>query len=1064
MKTIILNFKFFIFVIIVTLFSTSVFSQCAITTTTNASALTCGSGALTACNGVLNIGNGSTSMSLVMNTALNLSCLGPMQLVVKNGASLDFSSGNDYLTLAAGSSIVFEGTGTLIGGSCNASERIYIGTDLIATCNGGGPGADFTFAQLVANGGFNFVKTATSIVCGSGSGLIGVSVVPTPVAPTSYNLYSTPNSLTPIATTNSLTSPFTGSLSTPSISTTTTYYVSATSGSNTTPRKAVTITVNGSPNNISNGFSATTICSGGSPQLTYDAEDATFTLPYTIVYKNNATGLQYSASISTASPFSFTPGDNPTSNAGYDLVSISNASCTNTSVLGFGDSGANLIVRALPTSSIGGTTTVCQGGASPSIAFTNPQTAAIIVTYNVNGGTSTSIDIVAGSASVPAIATVAVPTTTAGGYTYNLIKVEYKTLSACFSTITGVSAVVTVNTTTTPIIGIISQPDCLTAAGTFKILNYNSSLLYSFTPSTGISRSGDTVTASPGSYTVTASNGSCFSGSSSSIVINPIVTNKWTGSWSTGANPVSTEKIEFAGNYTAIVDLVGCSCEVLSGSVTFLSGTKLTLTNDLKVTGGSLTFEDSASLVQINNVSNSGNIRYMRATQGAISNFDYTYWSSPVSPQTLFNVSPLTLGDKFYSFNGPTDSWVQEPSSTVMGKGMGYIIRGPQTFMAPSPPSFYQATFIGVPNNGNVNIPIGTSGEASYLLGNPYPSALDGETFIKNNAILDGTLYFWTHGTKIGTGTANLGSGSLAYTSDDYASYNLTGGAAASSGGAIPIGKIGSGQGFFVTTIGSGAVNFTNSMRVGVGGITGDNSQFFKTQMNTKSAVIEKNRLWLDFFNKEGAFKQALIGYVSGATNSLDKQYDGESFDANEYVDFYSILNNKNLVIQGRAVPFDKDDKVLLGYKTTIEGEFTIKIKQFDGLFDTQDVFIEDKLLKIKHDLKKEGYTFTTAKGAFDDRFVLFYTHAKGITATTDLDVVAKSVLVSTTDKDIKIASSTANIEAVKIFDLSGKEVFYKQKINSTDLSIRTLRQGNTVYVVKIKLDNGQTLTQKVIY
>jgi hypothetical protein len=60
-----------------------------------------------------------------------------------------------------------------------------------------------------------------------------------------------------------------------------------------------------------------------------------------------------------------------------------------------------------------------------------------------------------------------------------------------------------------------------------------------------------------------------------------------------------------------------------------------------------VTFEDSASLIQINNVTNSGNIRYRRATQGAISNFDYTMWSSPVSPQTLFNVSPSTLGDKF---------------------------------------------------------------------------------------------------------------------------------------------------------------------------------------------------------------------------------------------------------------------------------------------------------------------------------------------------------------------------------------------------------------------------------
>jgi hypothetical protein len=51
-----------------------------------------------------------------------------------------------------------------------------------------------------------------------------------------------------------------------------------------------------------------------------------------------------------------------------------------------------------------------------------------------------------------------------------------------------------------------------------------------------------------------------------------------------------------------------------------------------------------------------------------------------------------------------------------MDKGIGYIIRGPQNFAAPNPP-FYQATFFGVPNNGTY-IPITTTGEASYLLGN----------------------------------------------------------------------------------------------------------------------------------------------------------------------------------------------------------------------------------------------------------------------------------------------------------------------------------------------------------
>ena len=179
--------------------------------------------------------------------------------------------------------------------------------------------------------------------------------------------------------------------------------------------------------------------------------------------------------------------------------------------------------------------------------------------------------------------------------------------------------------------------------------------------------------------------------------------------------------------------------------------------------------------------------------------------------------------------------------------------------------------------------------------------------------------------------TGGVGTDGVAY---------FKGGVIAINGGVKPLGKIGSGQGFFVTTTNSGSINFTNTMRVGVGLITGDNSQFFKTQSSQKVTVVEKNRLWLDFYNSQGAFKQALIGYVTGATNELDSKYDGETFDGNEYVDFYSINSDKNLVIQGRALPFVDTDEVPLGYSSTIAGDFTISIDQVDGLFKDQAEFI----------------------------------------------------------------------------------------------------------------------------
>jgi hypothetical protein len=64
-----------------------------------------------------------------------------------------------------------------------------------------------------------------------------------------------------------------------------------------------------------------------------------------------------------------------------------------------------------------------------------------------------------------------------------------------------------------------------------------------------------------------------------------VVINKWTGSWSR-CKSVATEKINFAGNYTANTDVVACSCECYLEYLLLATGIKVNTTNDLKVTGG----------------------------------------------------------------------------------------------------------------------------------------------------------------------------------------------------------------------------------------------------------------------------------------------------------------------------------------------------------------------------------------------------------------------------------------------------------------------------------------------
>ena len=75
-------------------------------------------------------------------------------------------------------------------------------------------------------------------------------------------------------------------------------------------------------------------------------------------------------------------------------------------------------------------------------------------------------------------------------------------------------------TLVTPTLSVVTQPTCSVATGSFTITNYNAAYTYAVTPSTGVVIVGTTVTAPSGTYTVTASSGSCASIASAPVVIN----------------------------------------------------------------------------------------------------------------------------------------------------------------------------------------------------------------------------------------------------------------------------------------------------------------------------------------------------------------------------------------------------------------------------------------------------------------------------------------------------------------------------------------------------------------
>jgi hypothetical protein len=217
--------------------------------------------------------------------------------------------------------------------------------------------------------------------------------------------------------------------------------------------------------------------------------------------------------------------------------------------------------------------------------------------------------------------------------------------------------------------------------------------------------------------------------------------------------------------------------------------------------------------------------------------------------------------------------------------------------------------------------------------------------------------------------------------------------------------------------------------------------------------------------NTLGAFKQTLIGYVTDATNEYDNRFDGESFDANEYLDFYSVYQDKNLVIQGRALPFDAADEVQLGYRTTINGEFTINIDQVDGLLANQAVFIEDKLTNTVFDLKSGNYTFTTIPGTFNDRFVLKYSNKTlSVDQTDKVDGILVFYSNNYNTLIIHNENMDSTVNSVSLFNMAGQNIGVWDVRNSeqTSIQIPIKKISSGIYIVKAKTTNGES-SKKII-
>ncbi|MDP5157114.1 MAG: T9SS type A sorting domain-containing protein [Flaviramulus sp.] len=515
---------------------------------------------------------------------------------------------------------------------------------------------------------------------------------------------------------------------------------------------------------------------------------------------------------------------------------------------------------------------------------------------------------------------------------------------------------------------------------------------------------------------------------------------------------------------------------------------------------GKIDLEGESQLIQTQNstldIISSGILE--KDLQGTADKFTYNYWSSPVSKSNnitnnnkytvkdvFTNVSfistgydgisnPLSIADYWiWKYNNKlTDhfaSWQQIRSTGEIIPGEGFTMKGPGTGSINEEQNYILQ---GKPNNGDIHLDVYAAN--NYLIGNPYPSAIDAVKFLMDNKSTinnlgptNGTLYFWKHWGG-GSHIANDYQGG-------YATFSLSGGVPAASknttsylvstGGTpieIPQRYIKPGKGFYITAEANSTLKFNNSQRV------------FQIENKNTSTIIKNNSLkkiskYVDSrmklrigFNSVNALRRQLLVTVDeNATSGFDWGYDSKNIDT-QIDDMYWLIDNQKCTIQG-INEINKETIIPLGIHSNIDGFNSIMIDKLENTNSSLEIYLHDKELGIYHDLILGKCEIYFPAGEYLNRFEITFTKNQTLISGNIENKEIEVYFSNGKNKIIINNPSLKFIETVEMFNILGQSLF-KFQTNTYDSKLEynasQIKPG--YYVLKIETQYG-LISKKVL-
>jgi len=552
----------------------------------------------------------------------------------------------------------------------------------------------------------------------------------------------------------------------------------------------------------------------------------------------------------------------------------------------------------------------------------------------------------------------------------------------------------------------------------------------------------------------TSGSGLINTGITGSLVYNGAVAQSVSNLTASTANAVIIDNA--AGVTIGTNTIVNTDLTLNAGSLaTLVSGRNLTVNNAV-INNGTLTIENNANLIQVNNVANTGlGSTIVKRNSSPLLRLDYTLWSSPVASKNLVAFSPLTslAPSRFYTFDttfntgGVNGAYavITDPTIATFSAGAGYLIRMPNTADAGTPTA-YAGQFTGIANNGDVPVTL-TDGAATglrfNLIGNPYPSTLKMQNFVfDNTANIENTLWFWRKTNGAGTAYCTWQAGALVTDPGTFVTNGNT-------QTVDPQGIIQTAQGFFVEAkSGATSLTFKNTQRE-----ANNVGQFFKTKQ-----VAELSKLWLNATNAAGDFSQMAVTYFDGATSGVDA-FDGKYINDSPFA-LTSNINNGEYTIQGRPA-FDVTDVVALNFKTDVAGDYTLAIDHSEGVFASgQDIYLVDSKTGTETNLTTSAYNFTAVAGVDNTRFSLKYQKTLKV---DDAIFSENNVMVYAKNGSLYVNSGELAIDAIQVYDIQGRLIAERKNVKATTATLENLKANNQVLLVKVSGENNQVVTKKVM-